>query len=241
MGRQMGLRNGRILPGLRSSAVSNFVTRIRCNSNNPIARAFVARQLLFLAAFLFLLPFLFERGAAAYAPADQTTDSAPIVRPCPAPPADSKSARKEKTKRKAPVESDEGPSACLEAKASTLEIQEFFQSFGREQKWSIGKERVSEDSWTFSRSLDKDELVRFVEVGPFAGRVKWTEGKAFVKVNTSDAKDGYTRVLITARFEGYGENSDRFAPPQDTWNLVSNSTLEKNMISALETHFQSMH
>lgn len=207
----------------------------------PGSKPFVARQISFLAAFGFLFSCSFERYAAAQAPADQTAERAAIVRSCVAPSTNSKARRKEKTKRKGAADSNEVPPACLEAKGSALDIQEFLQSFIREQKWSIGQEKVSEDSWTFFRSLDKDELVRFVDVGPFAGRVNWTEGKAFVKVNTSDAEGGFTRVLITAKFTGYGQNADRFAPPQELWKPASNGTLEKSLVSALETHFQSMH
>jgi hypothetical protein len=207
----------------------------------PGSKPSVARQISFLAAFGFLFSHPFERCATAQAPADQTADRTPIARPCPALSTNSKPARKENRKRKGAADSNEAPPACLEAKASALDIQEFLQSFIRDQKWNIRQEKVSEDSWSFFRSLDKDELLRFVDIGPFAGRVNWTAGKALVKVNTSEAEGSFTRVLITAKFTGYGQNADRFAPPQELWKPASNGTLEKSLVSALETHFQSMH
>jgi hypothetical protein len=203
----------------------------------PGSKPFVARQISSLAVFVFLFSYPFEGHGGGQVPADRST----IVRPCPAPSTSSKPARRGNRKRKGVVDSKEVPPACLEAKASALDIQEFLQSFIREQRWSIRREGVSEDAWTFFRSLEKDELLRFVDVGPFAGHVNWTEGKAFVKVNTGEAQGGFTRVLITAKFTGYGQNMDRFAPPQELWKPASNGTLEKSLVSALETHFQSMH
>jgi hypothetical protein len=221
--------------------MKKFFSQSRDNSTNFIAPTSLAHQFSYFAAFIFLFSCSFERQAAAQAPADQTADRTAVVRPCPTLPVNSKPARKEKTKRKGAADSNEAPPACLEAKASSLDIQEFLQSFIREQKWSIGEEKVAEDAWTFFRYLDKDELLRFADVGPFAGRVNWTEGKAFVKVNTVDAGGGFTRVLITARFEGHGQNADLFAPPQESWKLTSNGSLEKSLVSSLETHFQSLH
>ena len=220
--------------------MKKFLTLFRLPSNGPIARLWFAPQLYFCVPLVFLFLFSLELRIDAQARAEQAADRSAIVRACPAL-ADSKRARKEKGKRKGVVELNDAPPACLEAKAAPLDLQEFLQSFVREQKWAVGKERVSEDSWTFFRSLDKDELQRYVEVGPFAGRVTWTEGRAFIKVNTNEAEGGYTRILISARFEGHGQNADTFAPPQDTWQLASNGALEKTLISALETHFQSMH
>jgi len=182
----------------------------------------------------------FETRGAAQEPSDKAATPVASVRPCPADAANSKPARETKKKGKsAAAGSTAVPPACVEVQASALDIQEFFQSFVRDQSWRIGEEKIAEDAWTFSRYLDKQELLRFSNEGPFAGRVNWTEGRALIQVRTRELGKGFTRVEITARFQGYGQNVDRFAPPKDSWQLESNGTLEKNSISAIETHVKS--
>ena len=199
-----------------------------------------SRRIFRLAAFsILLLSLSFEAPAAVQEPADKSGSAAAAVRPCPT---DPKLTRKDKKRgKRAAAASDEVPPACLEARASALDIQEFFQSFVREQNWQVGEEKIAEDTLTFFRYLDKDELLSFSNAGPFAGRVTWTEGKAFVRISTLAIKEGFTRVQVSARFQGHGQNVDRFAPPKDSWELESNGTLEKNLISALELHLKSLH
>ena len=178
----------------------------------------------------------FETPIVAQQPADKASSSAALVRPCPAPPA-----RKNKTRAKRGAKAEEFAFACLEAKGSPLEFQEFFQSYVRAQSWPISEEKIVEDGWVFSRSLSKDELLQFAKEGPYAGRVNWTEGKAVVQVQTRELEGGFSRVEISARFQGGGQNVDRFAPPRDSWDLESNGALEKKLIAALEAHVKSVH
>ena len=184
---------------------------------------------------LFLVVCAFETPIRAQEPAGKTAIPAPIVRPCSAP-----SARKNKTKAKRYAKVEEFAFACLEAKGSPLEVQEFFQSYVRSQSWQINEEKIVEDGWIFSRSLSKDELLQFAKEGPYAGRVNWIEGKALVQVTTRELDGGYTRVEISARLQGNGQSVDRFAPPKDTWDLDSSGALEKILIAALETHLKSL-
>lgn len=178
---------------------------------------------------------------AAQAPADKPAngDAAPVSRPCAA--SSSNPAPKAKTKGKAAAISNQTASACLEAKGAPLEIQEFFQSYVREQAWRIGEEKIVADGWMFARYLDKNELLQFAKEGLLADRVRWTEGRAYIQVNTRELDGGFARVEVSARFQGYGQSVDRFAPPKDTWDLDSNSTLEKALIAALDTHLKSLH
>lgn len=178
----------------------------------------------------------FEMPAMAQEPADKPAAPTLIVRQCPAP-----AARKNKTRAKSAAKMEEFASACLEAKGSPLEFQEFFQSYVRAQSWQISDEKIVEDGWIFSRSLTKDELLQCAKEGLFAGRVKWTEGKALVQVRTRELDGGFSRVEIIARFQGGGENVDRFAPPRDSWDLESNGALEKILIAALDAHVKSLH
>lgn len=213
------------------------------DSNERFTNSMAKLQRILLCTLTILLFFSsFETRSAAQEPSEKAATSVASVRPCPADAANSKPARETKKKGKnAAAGSTVVPPACLEARASALDIQEFFQSFVREQSWRIGEEKIAEDAWTFSRYLDKDELLRFSNQGPFAGRVNWTEGRALIQVRTRELEKGFTRVEINARFQGYGQNVDRFAPPKDSWQLESNGTLEKNLISALESHLKTLH
>lgn len=93
----------------------------------------------------------------------------------------------------------------------------------------------------FVRHLDKDELLQFAKEGRFAGRVTWTEGKAFVLMTTLELDNSFTRTEVTARLQGFGQRVDQFAPPKDKWDLDSSGVLEKTLIEVLEDHFKSLH
>jgi hypothetical protein len=130
-------------------------------------------------------------------------------------------------------------STCMEVHSTALDVQEYLQAQGREEKWNLGDEHVAEDAWTFSRKLERDELVRFTKQDANAERVNWTSGAAFVQVNTLELDDGFVRVQISSRFEGYGQSADQFAPPRESWPLSSNGALENQLISILGKHFKN--
>jgi hypothetical protein len=177
-------------------------------------------------------------GARAQEPAEKASAGAELSRPCSA---QMSSGHKHKSKGKSARDAKEVVSGCLEAKSSTLNIQEFFQNYLRAQSWQFGEEQIVADGWMFVRYLDKNELLQFAKEGVFAGRVIWTGGKALVQVTTREIDGGFTRVEITAQLQGNGQNLDRFAQPRDTWDLDSSGLLEKTLIAALEDHFKSLH
>ncbi|HYL83963.1 MAG TPA: hypothetical protein VE263_07000 [Candidatus Angelobacter sp.] len=202
-----------------------------------------ARAALFLFANVLTFLFLAHALCAPCAAQDQADKppnavAASVSRPCSLPGVDPK--HKDKPKTKAASRSQPA-SACLEAMGSPVDLLEFFQAFVREQRWGIDDERIAEDTWIFSRYLDKDELLQFAKEGLLAGRVQWTGGKALVAITAHEVKGGFTRVEVSARFQGGGQSVDRFAPPRDTWDLDSTGALEKILIAALETHLKSIH
>jgi len=197
---------------------------------------------------LFLLPFLLlpfgpslEKRVYAQAQEDGSANARAVVRPCAVRATGPKPDRKNKTKGKSAPNPSEFPLACLEAKDSPLNIQEFFQSYVRVQAWRFAEEEIVADGWIFARSIDKDELLQFAKEGRLAGHVTWSEGKAVVRVSTRELSDGYTRVEVSVHLQGFGQNVDRFALPRDTWDLDSTGLLEKTLIEALEDHFKSLH
>ena len=197
---------------------------------------------------LFLLPVLLlplglsrDERACAQAPEEGSANVAAMVRVCAVRPTGSKPYRKNKTKGKTAGNPSEFPLACLEAKDSPLDIQEFFQSYVRVHAWRFADEEIVADGWIFARALDKDELLQFAKEGRLAGHVTWSEGKAVIRVATHELDDGYTRVEVSAHLQGFGQNVDRFAPARDTWDLDSTGLLEKTLIAALEEHFKSLH
>jgi len=126
------------------------------------------------------------------------------------------------------------PPACLEVKGDPIELREFLRALVRDQKWRIGQEQASAESWSFVRYLGPEELARFAETEVLGGHIVWTEGKVAVRVTTTEAADGFTRVEIAAKFLGKGTSDGRFARPMDFWPLVSRGSLEGSMIAALE-------
>jgi hypothetical protein len=128
---------------------------------------------------------------------------------------------------------------CVEVRSTTLEIQEYLQAYGREQKWNLSDEHVAEDAWTFSRKLERGELLRYTQDDANTDRVNWTSGVAFVQVKTVALDEGFVRVEVSARFQGYGQSLDRFAAAREFWPLSSNGSVEKQLISAVEMHYQN--
>jgi hypothetical protein len=159
-----------------------------------------------------------------------------VTRPCKIIPDASKPSKQAKKNGKKKLGDADG---CLEVRSTTLEIQEYLQAYGREQKWNLSDEHVAEDAWTFSRKLEKDELLRYAKKDANTERVNWTSGVAFVQVQTAELDEGFVRVQVSARFQGYGQSLDRFAPPKEFWPLSSGGFLEKQLISALEMHFKN--
>ena len=221
--------------------MNTHFTQAEEDARGRFADSMAKSQMILLGALSLLVFFsTFETRGAAQEPSDKTTASVASVRPCPADSMNSKPARETKKKGKG-AGSNEIPPTCLEVQTPAMDVQDFFQSFVREQTWRIGEENVAEEAWSFYRYMDKGELLRFSKEGPFAGRVNWKQGKALIQVRTRELEKGFTRVEVTARFRGYGQNVDRFAPPKDSWLLESNGTLEKTLVSALESHLNSQH
>ena len=187
---------------------------------------------------LLLVVFSFEAMASAQEPADKAPSEAALSRPCSS--SRLNPSKRDKRKAKSAAQAKESTFTCLEAKGTSVDLLEFFQSYVREQRWRIGDEKIVEDSWIFSRSLDTDELLQFAKEASFAGRVKWTEGKTLVQITAHELDAGFTRVEVSARFQGIGEGVDRFAPPRGSWDLESTGALGKMLIGALEAHVNSL-
>jgi hypothetical protein len=168
-------------------------------------------------------------------------DAAPAVvaRPCAEGWESTEPGAKKKRPKNAKDISENKIAACIELAVPQLEIQEYLQSYFRSQEWKIGQEHLTEDSWTFSRELNKEELLSATNKNTSAARVKWTGGVAFVHISTVQVADGFARTVIRARFRGYGQNADQFAQQHEYWELESNGNLESSTSSALKAHFRA--
>jgi hypothetical protein len=169
---------------------------------------------------------------------NQSTGARVVARPC----AEGWNNTGPEAKKKRPKNAKEDPqsnaAACIELAVPQLEIQEYLQSYVRSEQWKIGEEHLTEDSWTFSRELSKDELVSATSKNTSAARVTWTGGIALVRVSTVQVADGFARTVIRASFRGYGQNADQFAQQREYWELESNNNLETSISSALKAHFK---
>jgi len=146
-------------------------------------------------------------------------------------------------KKKRPKHAKEEPQkkagACIELAFAALEIQEFVQSYARSQQWKISKERVTEDSWTISRKLSKEELLDTTKKNTNTAMVTLTGGVVLLHISTVQVADGFARAIIRASFRGYGQNGDQFAQQREYWELESNNSLEASIASALQAHFKA--
>jgi hypothetical protein len=171
------------------------------------------------------------------APTQQNPAPKPIVRPC----ADSWNDSGVNSKKNRPKNSKKEvrpeTGACLELAFSALEIQEYLQSHAREEEWKITGDQMTEDSWTFSLEMGREDLLRNTTEDSRKKRVDWDAGTVRAHVNSARLPDGYTRTIIRASFRGYGRNQDQFAMKQEYWELRSNNSFENSLVSALQTHF----
>ena len=170
-------------------------------------------------------------------PAQQSAAAKPAVRPCPDSWSDSSSNAKRNRPKSSTKETHQKTGACIELAFSTLEIQEYLQSFARSQQWKMSDDQVNEDTWTFSMELDKDELIRTTTEDSRNRGVEWTGGSVLVHVNTALVPDGYSRTIVRASFRGYGQSADQFAAQKEYWQLDSNNNFENSIMSALRSHF----
>jgi hypothetical protein len=162
----------------------------------------------------------------------------PSVRACKG--EDGKGAEKARGKKKkgAQGEVDSG-SACLEIHSPTLDVQEQLQALVRELRWRVGDEEISESLWNFSMELTAEELLGYAKPDATKERMEWRSGKAVVLVKTAELGEGYTRVIVSAQFEGYGELNDALATKRTSWALGSNGKLEARLISGLQARFSA--
>ena len=167
----------------------------------------------------------------------QGTAAKPVVRPCADSWNDSSSNAKKNRPKNLRKETHQKTGACIELAFSTLEIQEYLQSFARSQQWKMSDDQVNEDTWTFSMELDKDELIRTTTEDSRNRGVEWTGGSVLVHVNTALVPDGYSRTIVRASFRGYGQSADQFAAQKEYWQLDSNNNFENSIMSALRSHF----
>jgi hypothetical protein len=145
---------------------------------------------------------------------------------------------KKKPPKNAPKGLQDTP-GCIELSASPFDIQEYLQSFSRDQHWTIVDEHVTEDSWIFSLAMSKDELVGATKALLNSEKVQWQSGTAQVQIISATLADGFTRTIVRARFRGYGESADKFAPQREYWEVESNGTLEASIVSTLMARFKA--
>jgi hypothetical protein len=164
------------------------------------------------------------------------------TRNCGANPVLASTANKKKPahKPKIPLATEPVPT-CIEAKGHAIEIQEFLQNMAREQAWRIGENRASEDTWSYVRYLNAEELERFADTKVLIEPVEFVNGKAAVIVRTTDLGDGYVRVQISAHFQGEGRSTDKISPqPATLWPLNSKGVLEQDLVKALQSGYKPL-
>jgi hypothetical protein len=186
---------------------------------------------------LLLVPIPAARSSAPQAPPESTPPA--MTRPCTTNPILAPSTKTKASKKSKHPLPPETPPVCIEMKGEAIEIQEFLQSFVREQQWHIGDNRASEDSWSFVRYLNVEQLENYADTKVLLESVEFTNGKTSVVIRTSDVSDGYVRVQITAHFQGEGKSTDKlWSQPGNVWPLNSKGVLEQELTSALQTRYK---
>ena len=198
--------------------------------------AFPASKILFSVAITLLSSVLLSAQEPSQSPAPMAT-----ARECSANPVLAASGKKKSAhKTKHPLPPDPLP-ACVEVKGDALEMQETLQGIARDLQWRIHENHATEDTWTFVRYLNTDELEKYADTKVLIEPVQFEDGKAAVLVRTTDLGGGYARVQISAHFEGEGKSTDTtIKQPATSWPLNSKGALEKEMIAALQSRYQHL-
>jgi len=124
-------------------------------------------------------------------------------------------------------------------KGEPIEIQEFLQSAVRDLQWRIGENHASEDTWTFVRYLNDQELAKYSDTNVLVEPVEFTSGKAAVTIRTTELTEGYARVQVAIHFQGEGKSTDKiWAQPGNLWPMRSLGVLEKELTSALQSRYK---
>jgi hypothetical protein len=170
-------------------------------------------------------------------PAQGVPQAKPIVRSCPDSWDDAPRGKKTPSNKKRNASAKSV--ACIELAVSPLDIQEYLQSYARQENWGITDDQLTQDSWTFSLKLTKEELFRDTAAESSPKGVEWTSGSARVHINTLELTDGYARTTVRAIFRGYGRATDQFAMKKEYWELDSRNAFESGVVSELRSHFAS--
>ena len=169
---------------------------------------------------------------------ESASESNSIVRPCAANPVLAASTSKKVHKIKNAPPPEPLP-VCVEVKGEGIEVQEFLQNTAREGSWRIGENLASEDSWSFVRYFDPDELEKYSDTKVLIEPVKFTGGKAAVTIRTTDLPDAYCRVQVSARFTGEGRSTDKaWAQPGSSWTLKSKGVFEQEVVNSLRLRYK---
>jgi hypothetical protein len=99
---------------------------------------------------------------------------------------------------------------CLELKGEPIEVQEFLQSVVREFQWRVGENHASEDTWSFVRCLNDEDLEKYADSKVLLEPVEFTGGKVAVLLRTQELNEGYVRVHISTHFQGNGNRPTSF-------------------------------
>jgi hypothetical protein len=103
----------------------------------------------------------------------------------------------------------------------------------------VFENHASEDSWTFVRSLNVEELERYADTKVLLEPVEFEYGKAALLVRTTDLGQGFVRVQISAQIQGEGKSSDAVVKqPVSSWPLRSKETLEQELIALLQSRYR---
>ena len=169
----------------------------------------------------------------------EVKSTAPVARECTAAQAEVRGKKPPKPSKRKSAPQIELVPVCSEVKDSALAAQEYLQKYVREQRWSLSDEQLSEDMWTFSLDLSKDELLRYAKLSPDA-RIDWSGAKALVNVRTTSLDDGYSRVVVTLRLDAQGDPEDKFVPRPKSWPVPSSGNLEAALLAALRAHLEAV-
>jgi hypothetical protein len=107
-------------------------------------------------------------------------------------------------------------------------VQEFLQSVVREFQWRVGENHASEDTWSFVRYLNDEDLEKYADTKVLLEPVEFTGGKVAVLLRTQELSEGYIRMQIRTHFQGNAKPTSFPASRQPCGRSIQKASWSRN-------------
>jgi hypothetical protein len=104
----------------------------------------------------------------------------------------------------------------------------------KEQGWKVVDLKSAKSQIRAFRHLGRDDLLRVAHTSLATSEVRWSQGRADLRLNLEEASSGSTRIDLSLRILAYAETSLPLLRPTNWFPLPSRGILESELLAALK-------